>query len=129
VLEAAPAVEENPAFSVRVKVETSEGSRTLAGALFGKREPRLVEIGGIRIEAALQGHLLIFWAHDRPGLVGSIASLLAAHAIGILQMRSAAEAGAAGALAVFHVDRAVGDEVLSELGRLPSLVRVARATV
>lgn len=129
VIEAAPAIAEEPTFSLRVKVETSLGTCTLTGALFGKRDPRLVEIDGFRIEAPLQGHLLIFWAHDRPGLVGSIASLLAAHAIGIRQMRSAAEGEAGGALAVFHVDSPVGDEVLSELRQTPSLLRVAGATL
>ncbi|HSH70203.1 MAG TPA: ACT domain-containing protein, partial [Deferrisomatales bacterium] len=121
-------LEEHAAF-LRLRVETDAGGVTLAGAIFGKAEPRVVEIDGVRVEAIPQGHLLVFWAHDRPGLVGGIGSILAGHGINIRQMRSGCAAPGGRAVAVFNVDSPVGAEVLEELRDLPDLISIARATL
>jgi two-component system NtrC family sensor kinase len=123
-----PGPEDHDSF-MRLRVETGTGSASLAGAIFGRVEPRVVEVDGVKVEALPQGHLLVFWAHDRPGLVGGIGSVLAAHGINIRQMRSGCEAPGGRAVAVFNVDSPVGAEVLEELGGLSDLISIARATL
>lgn len=129
VTESAPAAGSDHASSVRLAAQTAAGTGSLAGALFGKQEPRLVELDGIPVEAALHGQLLVFWARNRPGLVGSIASVLGHHGINIRQMRSGSEVDGGLAVAVFNVDGTVSDHVLSALRNLPGLSRVARASL
>ena len=60
---------------VRVTVGTSQGDRSVAGTLFGKDQPRLVEIFGIGIEADLDGRMLYIVNKDAPGFIGSVGSL------------------------------------------------------
>lgn len=112
---------------IRLRVETDSGTASLAGAIFGKREPRVVEIDGIGIEAIPQGHLLVFWNYDRPGLVGSIGTTLGKHAINIGQLAFGREAVGGRAVTVVNVDSAAGDEVLEELRGLPNVITVTQA--
>lgn len=129
VTETASASGTEYAVAVRLKTETQSGRLTLGGAVFSRGEPRLTEMEGVPLEAPLAGHLLLCQANDRPGLVGGIASLLAAWGISILQMRSGGGGDAGPAVAVFHLDSPVGDDLLAQLRDLPSLTRVGRASL
>ncbi|GAB4252896.1 MULTISPECIES: Rossmann-fold NAD(P)-binding domain-containing protein [Deferrisoma] len=112
---------------MRLAVETAQGRFSLAGAIFGRKEPRIVEIDGIPIEAIPRGHLLVFWNYDRPGLVGSIGTTLGRHAINIGQMQFGREAPGGRAVTVVNVDVPVPAEVLRELKELPNVVSVTAA--
>ena len=68
---------------IRVSVETDQGTRSVAGTLFGNEAPRLVEIFGIGIEAELKGHMLYIVNDDKPGFIGRIGTLLGSHGINI----------------------------------------------
>ena len=68
---------------VRVTVATSQGDRSVAGTLFGKGSPRLVEIFGIGIEADLEGEMLYVVNEDAPGFIGRVGTLLGQEGINI----------------------------------------------
>ncbi len=68
---------------IRVSVDTDQGTRSVAGTLFGKDSPRLVEIFGIGVEAELEGHMLYIVNDDKPGFIGRIGTLLGSHNINI----------------------------------------------
>ena len=68
---------------LRVTVATSQGDRSVAGTLFGSEAPRLVEIFGVGIEAALEGDMLYIVNEDAPGFIGRIGSLLGENGINI----------------------------------------------
>lgn len=112
---------------IRLKIQTSTGSSSLAGAIFGKNEPRLVEMDGIAIEAVLNGHLLIFRNNDRPGLVGSIGTCLADNGINIGQMQFGRETPGGDAVTVVNVDTPASSEVLTKLRNLPNVKSVCTA--
>ncbi len=112
---------------IRLKVHAGDRSSTLAGAIFGRREPRIVELDGIAIEAIPTGHLLVFWNWDRPGLVGNIGMTLGRHEINIAQLQFGRESEGGRAVTVVNVDTPVSDEVLQELRQLPNVVSVIRA--
>ncbi len=112
---------------IRMRVAIAPGSYSLAGAIFGRRDPRIVEIDGIAIEAIPKGHLLVFWNYDRPGLVGSIGTTLGKHQINIGQMQFGRDEPGGRAVTVVNVDSIVGDAVLAELRGLPNVISVTAA--
>jgi len=112
---------------IRLKIQTTSGASSLAGAIFGKNEPRLVEMDGIPIEAVLSGHLLIFRNNDRPGLVGSIGTCLAENGINIGQMQFGRQTAGGEAVTVVNVDSPASQEVLAKLGSLPNVKSVRTA--
>ena len=127
VMETTASQSEDYTALIRRKVATARGEATLAGAIFGKREPRIVEIDGIGIEAIPRGHMLVFWNWDRPGLVGSIGTTLGKHQINIGQLQFGREGPGGKAVTMVNVDTPASDEALAALRKLPNVISVTQA--
>jgi D-3-phosphoglycerate dehydrogenase len=57
-----------------------------SGTLFGNEMPRLIRLGDFRLEAYLDGNLLIFTHHDVPGIIGAVGTIFGKHKVNIAQM-------------------------------------------
>lgn len=71
---------------ISIFVKTSEEQNLVAGTIFGKKDPRLVRINDFRLEAAMEGHLVLIYNIDTPGTIGAIGSCLGRHNINISMM-------------------------------------------
>jgi len=108
---------------VRITAETDKRSRTVAGTLFGKK-PRIVEVGGIQLEAGLGAHMLYINNDDKPGLIGSLGSLLGKHSINIACFNLGRHAEGDEALALIEVDQPVSQDILAEIAALAGVRQV-----
>ncbi|HET9531737.1 MAG TPA: phosphoglycerate dehydrogenase, partial [Blastocatellia bacterium] len=61
---------------VSVRAVTSERESEVAGALFGRRDARIVRINGFNLEAIPRGHMLYLFNRDVPGVLGRIATFI-----------------------------------------------------
>lgn len=111
---------------IRVTVATSQGDRSVAGTLFGKAEPRLVEIFGIGIEADLEGHMLYIVNDDAPGFIGRIGSLLGEKGINIGTFHLGRRKAGGEAVLLLSVDQELTDDVMQAACSLEG-VRVAKS--
>jgi len=99
---------------IRVTVETEQGPRSVAGTLFGKDAPRLVEIFGIGIEAELDGHMLYVVNDDKPGFIGRIGTLLGASGINIGTFNLGRREAGGEAVLLLSLDEGLPPAVLAE---------------
>ncbi len=111
---------------VRVTVATSQGNRSVAGTLFGNKEPRLVEIFGIGIEADLAGNMLYIVNQDAPGFIGRVGSLMGEHGINIGTFHLGRRDNGGEAIVLLSVDQEIPAEVIEAAGKLEG-VKVVRA--
>jgi D-3-phosphoglycerate dehydrogenase len=111
---------------VRVTVGTSQGDRSVAGTLFGKDQPRLVEIFGIGIEAELEGDMLYIVNQDAPGFIGAVGSLLGQSGINIGTFNLGRREAGGEAVLLLSVDQAIPEGVLKAACDLPG-VRTVKA--
>jgi D-3-phosphoglycerate dehydrogenase / 2-oxoglutarate reductase len=111
---------------IRVTVATSQGDRSVAGTLFGNREPRLVEIFGIGIEADLAGHMLYIVNEDAPGFIGRIGTLLGENGINIGTFHLGRRAAGGEAVLLLSLDSAIPQDVLDVAAKVPG-VKVVKA--
>jgi len=109
---------------IRVSVETEQGRRSVAGTLFGKGAPRLVEIFGIGIEADLEGHMLYVVNDDKPGFIGRIGSLLGDHAINIGTFNLGRRDAGGEAVLLLSLDEAPSPDLISEAETLQGVKTV-----
>ena len=72
--------------SITAEVVTERKSYVAGGTLFGNDMPRIIRLGDYRLEAYLDGTLLIFTHVDVPGIIGSVGTIFAAHDVNIAQM-------------------------------------------
>ena len=109
---------------IRVAVETEQGRRSVAGTLFGKDAPRLVEIFGIGIEADLEGHMLYVVNDDEPGFIGRIGSLLGDRGINIGTFNLGRRDAGGEAVLLLSLDEALSTELVSEVETLKGVKMV-----
>ena len=104
---------------LRIMEQTPEPVE-IAGTLFGKTEPRIVQIGKVRLDAIPSGYVLVVRNYDKPGVIGNIGSLLARHNINIARFQLGREAGEA--ICMVNVDGSIPESVLLEIGKLPNII-------
>jgi D-3-phosphoglycerate dehydrogenase len=71
---------------IRLTVRAGMEEGVVAGTIFGKYEPRLVQINKFRLEAIPEGHMLFIYNTDRPGVIGAIGTTIGRHEINIARM-------------------------------------------
>jgi D-3-phosphoglycerate dehydrogenase len=98
----------------------------VAGTLFGNREPRLVEIFGIGIEADLSGDMLYIVNDDAPGFIGRIGTLLGQNAINIGTFHLGRREAGGEAVLLLSLDSPIPADVLEQAKALPG-VRTVKA--
>ncbi len=103
--------------SITSEVETGSQTYTASGTLFGNRMPRLVRLEDYRLEAYLDGHLLVFRHRDVPGIIGAVGTIFGKHGVNIAQMavgRAGSEPGGR-AIGVLNLDAPPSPSALEEL--------------
>jgi len=111
---------------VRVTVDTDAGQRSVAGTLFGKGQPRLVELFDIAVEADLDGDMLYIVNTDAPGFIGSIGTLLGTESINIGTFHLGRRQAGGEAVLLLSVDSPVSADVLAKARKLNG-VRLVKA--
>ncbi len=108
---------------IRVSVKTDAGERSVAGTLFSNREPRLVELFGIKVEAELAGHMMYIVNEDAPGFIGRIGTLLGENGINIGTFNLGRIAAGGEAVLLLSLDSALPADVMEKARALPGVKR------
>ena len=109
---------------IRVRALTAERESEVAGALFGRRDGRIVRINGFNLEAIPKGHMLLLFNRDEPGILGSIATFIGANDVNIGRLYLGRKKIGESALALIQIDQPMTDEALSGLASVPGVISV-----
>jgi hypothetical protein len=96
-------------------LSTSNGSRVVAGTLFGRRDPRIVRLDDFRFEAVPKGEMLLCSNDDRPGMVGVLGTILGESGINIASMSLGRDHTGGQAIAWFNLDSDVDEKLLERI--------------
>ncbi len=113
---------------IRLIVTTESQTRSVSGTLSTDGEPRIVEIKGIRMEAALGKHMLFITNHDKPGFIGRVGSILGDAGLNIATFNLGRLEAGSDAIVLIEVDQAVPETVLEAISDLPHVVRAQSLT-
>lgn len=105
------------AFRASITAELACENHTFvaAGTVFGNNMPRLVRLGDYRLEAYLDGILLIFFHDDKPGIIGKVGTVFGTHGVNIAQMAVGRNEPGGRAIGVLNLDAIPPKEALDEL--------------
>ncbi|NIJ40449.1 D-3-phosphoglycerate dehydrogenase [Parvibaculum indicum] len=107
---------------IRLTVKTERQERSVAGTVFTGGLPRLIQVKGVDMEAALGEHMLYVTNNDKPGFIGSIGSTLGEAGINIANFNLGREKEGGGAICLIEVDSEVKQDVLDKIEALPNVV-------
>ncbi|QDT00214.1 D-3-phosphoglycerate dehydrogenase [Adhaeretor mobilis] len=110
--------------SLTAEFESSQGvMHKVVGTVFGESMPRLVALDGYRLEAYLDGCLLIFTHQDVPGIIGGVGNICGEHGVNIAQMAvgRAGDHPGGEAVGILNLDAAPSAEALEAVRQLPAI--------
>jgi D-3-phosphoglycerate dehydrogenase / 2-oxoglutarate reductase len=109
---------------IRVSVKTDAGERSVAGTLFNNKEPRLVELFGIKVESELAGPMMYIVNADAPGFIGRIGTLLGENGINIGTFNLGRHSAGGEAVLLLSVDSPVPADVVNAAAKIAGVKRV-----
>jgi D-3-phosphoglycerate dehydrogenase len=104
---------------IRLTVTTERGPRSVAGTLFGHTKPRVVDIKGISVEAALTPHMLYITNEDKPGFIGALGTTLGDAGVNIATFHLGRAAQGQDAIALLELDAPIDAKTLEKVRALP----------
>jgi len=94
------------------------------GTLLGKKEPRLIRVNKIYLEAELTGQMVFLYTNDKPGVIAGVGNVFAKHNINIGGMHFGRENIGGLAITLLDVDVKVDEKVVQELTSLQNVLSV-----
>lgn len=107
---------------ISLKVKAGGSSGHVAGAVYSNKDARITEINGFSVEVIPEGYMLILSNNDKPGVIGSIGTLLGNNNINIARMQFGREMPGGKAISVIGIDSPVSSELLNRIRRLPNVL-------
>ncbi|HOP85313.1 MAG TPA: phosphoglycerate dehydrogenase [Syntrophorhabdaceae bacterium] len=111
---------------ITITVKGEKNQNLVEGTLFGKKEPRLIKINNIYLEADLKGNMLLIYNYDKPGVIASIGNVFFIRGINIGGMHFGRESIGGMAISLLDLDKDVEDNVIREIQSLPNVVSVKK---
>ncbi|MDZ4818042.1 MAG: phosphoglycerate dehydrogenase [Planctomycetota bacterium] len=114
------------AFSSTITAEVigDRESHKATGTIFGQNMPRLVQLDDHRLEAYMDGILLVFMHRDVPGIIGRVGSIFGTHKVNIGQMSVGRAVPGGSAIGVLNLDQEPSAAALAEVLASPDITSV-----
>jgi D-3-phosphoglycerate dehydrogenase len=109
---------------IALKIKSKKKEILVAGTLFSKKDPRIVQIDNFPVEISPEGSMLFMYNNDKPGVIGNIGNLLGKNNINIARMHFGRETAGGRAISVVNIDSPVSDKALNEIKNLPNILDV-----
>jgi len=114
---------------ISLTIKTTSGESYAAGTIFGKQDPRIVRIDKFTLEAIPEGHMLVIYNYDRPGVIGNIGTTLGENDVNIAGLQLSREQVDGQALVVLSTDSVISEDVISKLQKLPNIISVTQLEI
>ena len=109
---------------VQVDVKTDKETRKILGTLSANKQPRIVKIDEYYLDLSPVGEMIFIRNWDKPGLIGSLGTLLGKHNINIAAMTFGRDMPGGKAISVLNVDSDVSSEIQDKIRKLENILTV-----
>ena len=113
--------DDNFSNSIAVTVVTDKTEQMVEGTSFGQNDTRIVRVGDLYLNAKLEGHIILIYNLDIPGMIGRIGTILGKHQINIADMTCGRKQIGSLALMLINVEKNVPTKVMQEIYELDNV--------
>lgn len=110
--------------SISLDVSTDKETFSVLGTLTSNKQPRIVKINNVYVEAAPVGHMLFINNNDKPGIIGAIGTILAGANVNIAGITLGRENQQGVAVSVVNVDGEIPETVIEQLRKTKNILFV-----
>ena len=111
---------------ITVNVVTEQRTRSVSGTLFTGKEPRIVDIEGVRIEAGLSENMLFVRNEDKPGLIGHVGTILGEAKQNIANFHLGRTPKGDSAICLISLDSPLPEDVMIKIKDLPQVTQAKK---
>jgi D-3-phosphoglycerate dehydrogenase len=109
---------------MRLTLTTERRTRSVEGTLFRGRQPRIVMIENVPMEAELGPHMLFVRNKDKPGFIGNLGRALGEAGINIATFHLGRTAPGEDAICLVQVDQPLDELLMMQVCTIPDVVQV-----
>jgi len=109
---------------VQIEIKTDKETKKISGTLSGNKQPRIVKIDEYYVELSPLGEMVFIQNWDKPGLIGSLGTLLGKNNINIAAMTFGRDKFGGKAISVLSVDSQVAVEMQEKIRKLENILMV-----
>ncbi|MFW6456785.1 MAG: phosphoglycerate dehydrogenase [Planctomycetota bacterium] len=103
---------------VTVALSTDQGDIEVSGSVLGQSHPRVMRVAGFDTEIEPEGHLVLLFTPDKPGVVGDVGDTLGDAGINIGQMTFGRQQAGGNSLIALKLDNPCTDDTMKTLEQL-----------
>ena len=111
---------------VRLTVTTEERQLSVAGTLIGGDKPRIVDIGGVPMEASLGRQMVYTVNNDMPGIIGALGMAMADEGVNIANFILGRTKPGGDAVALLELDKEISETVLDKIRGVPHVLEATQ---
>ncbi|MCC7352485.1 MAG: phosphoglycerate dehydrogenase [Anaerolineae bacterium] len=114
---------------ISCRVVSTQETRLVAGSLFSRARPRIVQIDEYPMDVQPVGNVLIIASRDVPGVMGRIGTILGNHDLNIAEWRLGRTAPGEMELSFINMDSPVPDDVIREIAASGTVMDVRQVAL
>ena len=111
---------------VRLTVKTDDHQLSVAGTLIGGDKPRIVDIGGVPMEASLGRQMIYTVNKDMPGIIGALGMAMANEGVNIANFILGRTKPGGNAVALLELDKEISEDVMDKIRSVPHVLEVTQ---
>ncbi|HHY14120.1 MAG TPA: phosphoglycerate dehydrogenase [Thermoanaerobacterales bacterium] len=100
---------------ITLKIISDADECIIGGTVFGENDQRIVMIDGYKIDLLPEGNIIFISHKDKPGMIGSVGTILGKNDINIATMQVGRMSPRGGAIMALTVDEYVDPRILKEI--------------
>lgn len=124
VTEQSVAKAEDYASLISIRASSKGESHSVTGSLFGRKEPRLIELDNCPLGGILTGHLLLIRNEDRPGVIGNIGTALGKNNINIASIKVGRDREGGTGMTLLSLDVPLPQGMIDVMSKFPHVLSV-----
>ncbi len=109
---------------IKLSLKTDKETRVIWGTLSGNKQARIVKIDEYYVELYPVGEMIYIENWDRPGLIGSLGTVLGKHNVNIAAMTFGRDKPGGKAISVLSVDSPVSQELAVKIKQLDNILTI-----
>jgi D-3-phosphoglycerate dehydrogenase / 2-oxoglutarate reductase len=107
---------------IAIEVKTDLEGHRVSGTMFTDKLPRIVNVDGYALEVVPRGNMIFFTNNDKPGVIGSIGTVLGRCNVNVAGMHLGREFEGGKALALLLIDNPVTNDVIDQVRKLDNIL-------
>ncbi|NIA12882.1 MAG: phosphoglycerate dehydrogenase [Nitrospiraceae bacterium] len=111
-------------FEIVVQITTNIETRRVAGTMFGKNDPRICSIDGMRVDAKPEGCMLVCSNDDIPLIIGRVATFIGEAGVNIANLMLGRDERGGHAMTVLNLDAPLDEATLEKTRQVPGVNEV-----